>query len=57
MLSKLSQPEIVIGRFVALCVHPRATLRTQSGMQRMAVLGAYAAASYLVVFAVLMIAF
>ena len=46
MRHRLPQPEVVIGRSVALCVHPYAAWRSQSNAARLFVFSAYMTASY-----------
>lgn len=40
------QPEVLIGRSLALCVHPYAAWQSQSAMTRLFVFTAYLTASY-----------
>lgn len=54
MRSKLPQPEVLIGRSLAMCAHPYAAWRCQSAKARALVLVAYMAASYFVVLGALM---
>ena len=54
MTSKLPQLEILIGRSLAMCVHPYATWRSHSKKRQMLVLFAYVAASYFLVLGALM---
>jgi hypothetical protein len=54
MTSKLPQLEIVIGRSLAMCVHPYATWRSHSTKARLVVLLAYASASYVIMLSALM---
>jgi hypothetical protein len=50
------QPEVLIGRSLALCVHPYAAWRSQSSTTRMFVFTAYLTASYLVVLGMMFLA-
>ena len=54
MISKLPQLEIVIGRSLAMCVHPYAAWRSHSMKARMLVLVAYASASYVIMLGALL---
>lgn len=59
MLCEVSRPEsrweAVLGRGLAMCAHPYATCRTRSRKAMLSVVLAYAAASYVVVFALLVL--
>ena len=46
--------EAVVGRGLAMCVHPYATWRTRSARARTAVLLAYVAAGYMLVLTLLL---
>jgi hypothetical protein len=48
-----SRIETLVGRSLAMCVHPYATWRSQSTRRRMFVLLAYTVGSYSVVLAIL----
>jgi hypothetical protein len=54
MTSQLPQLEILIGRSLAVCVHPYAAWQSQSVKKRMLVLFAYGAASYAVMLGTLL---
>ena len=54
MTSKLPQLEILIGRSLAMCVHPYAVWRSHSTKARLLVLFAYASASYVIMLSALM---
>jgi hypothetical protein len=54
MPSKLPRLEVLIGRSLAMCVHPYAAWRSQSVKRRALVLVAYMAASYFVVLGALL---
>jgi hypothetical protein len=59
--SKLNRPttrlEVLVGRSLAMCVHPYAAWRAQSTAGRWLVVFAYLAASYAVTLTVLLISF
>jgi hypothetical protein len=59
VLREVSRPRIrweaVLGRGLAMCAHPYATCRTRSRTAVLSVALAYAAASYVVVFALLVL--
>jgi hypothetical protein len=52
--SAVMSVDIVIGRTLACCLHPAAAWRRVSGSGRALIVGAYFAASYLAVLAVLL---
>ena len=54
MSSKLPQPEVLVGRTLALCVHPYAAWRSRSLKGRALVLFTYMVLSYFVVLAALL---
>ena len=54
MTSKLPQLEILIGRSLAMCVHPYAAWRSHSTKARLLVFVAYGAASYVIMLSALM---
>lgn len=54
MPSKLPQPEVLVGRTLALCAHPYAAWRSQSVKRRALVLFAYMTASYFIVLVALL---
>ena len=54
MPSKLPQPEVLVGRTLALCAHPYAAWRSQSMKRRALVLFAYMTASYFIVLVALL---
>ena len=54
MTSKLPQLEILIGRSLAMCMHPYAVWRSHSTKARLLVLFAYASASYVIMLSALM---
>jgi hypothetical protein len=54
MTSKLPQLEILIGRSLAICVHPYAAWQSHSMRKRMLVLFAYGAASYAIMLGTLL---
>jgi hypothetical protein len=54
MSSKLPKPEVLVGRTVALCVHPYAAWRSHSTKRRAVLLFAYMAASYFIVLGALL---
>jgi hypothetical protein len=54
MPSKLPQPEVLVGRTLALCVHPYAAWRSRSAKGRALVLFTYMAVSYFVVLSALL---
>jgi hypothetical protein len=47
--------EVLIGRTLAYCVHPRAAWRVVSGRGRAAIVGAYAAAGYVAMLTALLL--
>jgi hypothetical protein len=54
MSPKLAQPEVLVGRTIALCVHPYAAWRSHSIKRRAVLLFAYMAASYFIVLGALL---
>jgi hypothetical protein len=54
MPSKLPQPEVLVGRTIALCVHPYAAWRSHSMKRRAVLLFTYMAASYFIVLGALL---
>jgi hypothetical protein len=50
------QPEVLIGRSLALCVHPYAAWRSQSATTRVFVFTAYLTASYALVLSMMLLA-
>jgi hypothetical protein len=54
MTSKLPQLEILIGRSLAVCVHPYAAWQSHSMKKRMFVLFAYGVASYAIMLGTLL---
>ena len=54
MSSKLPQPEVLVGRTIALCVHPYAAWRSHSVKRRAVLLVAYLTASYVIVLGALL---
>jgi hypothetical protein len=54
VLRRLPQPEIVIGRSLALCVHPYAAWRVRSKSRRAFILFAYAAVGYAITLSVML---
>jgi hypothetical protein len=54
MSSKLPQPEVLVGRAIALCVHPYAAWRSHSMKRRAVLLVTYMAASYFIVLGALL---
>jgi hypothetical protein len=54
MPSKLPQPEVLVGRTIALCVHPYAAWRSHSMKRRAVLLFAYIAGSYFIVLGALL---
>jgi hypothetical protein len=54
MSSKLPQPEVLVGRTLALCAHPYAAWRSRSIKGRALVLFTYMAASYVIVLGALL---
>jgi hypothetical protein len=57
MRPRLPQPEVVIGRSVALCVHPYAAWRSQSTAVKLFVFTAYMVTSYAVWLGLMFVAF
>jgi hypothetical protein len=53
--SPVTQFEVLLGRALAMCLHPYAAWRTHSTAARLFILFAYAAASYAVMLGVLLI--
>jgi hypothetical protein len=54
MSSKLPQPEVLVGRTLALCAHPYAAWRSRSIKRRALLWFAYMTASYFIVLGVLL---
>jgi hypothetical protein len=57
VISPVTQFEVLLGRSLAMCLHPYAAWRTHSRAARLFILFAYAAASYAVLLGVLLISF
>jgi hypothetical protein len=61
MSSKLDRPstrlESLVGRFLAMCVHPYAAWRSHSTLGRLLVFVAYLGASYALVLGLLLVSF
>ena len=55
VIPKTPRPEIVIGRSIAICVHPHAAWRTSSLKGRVFLLTAYAIGSYAVVLTLMLL--
>jgi len=53
-MRRLPRPEVVIGRSLAVCVHPYAAWRMPSAKTRVLLVFAYAVASYATTLAILM---
>ena len=50
------QPEVLIGRSLALCVHPYAAWRSRPAMTRLFVFTAYLTASYVLILGLMFLA-
>jgi hypothetical protein len=54
VISRLSRPEVLIGRAAAVSIHPYCAWQTRSNQQRLLLVGVYALASYVIVLSLML---